>query len=248
MPRLTWDRDKKRYRDADSGRLLTDAQVTSIRDDMADAVADQLEALVNDYASGTVQRARFERTFLKIVTDGAIAGYVMGRGGAVAMEDADYDDLATLVAEQEAYARQFFADIERELERGQGAIISGGDHQFLDISVNAIAEGIAQGIRWTRRKLLKLLKPQIVQRARLYAGATVNGFARGQASAHGVRDRLPAHPADGGTPCRSNCRCNWSIVETDTGWEATWQTESDGQVCSGCASRGAMWSPLVIPR
>lgn len=62
--------------------------------------------------------------------------------------------------------------------------------QFL----RAFAEDIAAG---------RLSEAQISARAKLYHSASIQAYERGRAAAFGVS--LPAHPADGSTPCKANC-------------------------------------------
>jgi hypothetical protein len=96
---------------------------------------------------------------------------------------------------------------------------------------------------------------KLLARADLYGGSAVNAFEQAkQQAAIGDSEAdwdLPFYPADGDTPCRSNCRCSWVIEEDATGWTCAWVTERDEQVCDGCAARGELYgesSPLVIPK
>lgn len=91
----------------------------------------------------------------------------------------------------------------------------------------------------------QLSEAQINARAKLYYGSSIQAYERGRSAAFGVR--LPAYPADGSTPCKSACRCRWQLVDTSDTIEATWK-RSTGEACSGCKSRAAQWSPLVIAK
>lgn len=88
---------------------------------------------------------------------------------------------------------------------------------------------------------------QAAARAQLYVNGGTLSFERGQAAAWGIGNQLPAMPADGGTPCLSNCRCRWDIKETEAAIEATWRLGA-GESCDGCKARAARYAPYSMPR
>jgi hypothetical protein len=81
----------------------------------------------------------------------------------------------------------------------------------------------------------------VAARSALYSGASVQAFDHGRAGAWSLD--LPYFPADHGTSCKSNCRCEWSIEEFDDRIEATWYTAGDDGVCDGCRARGNQYGP-----
>lgn len=87
---------------------------------------------------------------------------------------------------------------------------------------------------------------EIEARAAQYADAAVYAYEEARSIAHGFA--LPQYPADGATECLSNCRCYWSIEETDTEWRCTWIAVNDSTTCPGCAQNAREWAPLVIPK
>lgn len=90
----------------------------------------------------------------------------------------------------------------------------------------------------------KLSEAQITSRARLYFGSSTQSFEQGRTASYGV-PTLPQYPADGRTICRSNCRCNWRIEETEDAWNCTWVV-SAGEVCVDCQGNASRWNPLVV--
>ena len=86
----------------------------------------------------------------------------------------------------------------------------------------------------------------IANRSKMYIDSATKEFERARAEAVGVPS-LPAYPGDGQTVCTVNCRCNWEIEETDTGWDCTW-TLGQAEHCTDCLVNADKWAPLVIER
>lgn len=68
----------------------------------------------------------------------------------------------------------------------------------------------------------------IKARAALYAGAVRNTFSQIRSPG------LPFHPADGGTPCKMNCKCSWEQDGDNYIW-----TLHPAEHCDGCLRRAA---------
>lgn len=81
----------------------------------------------------------------------------------------------------------------------------------------------------------------VAARSELYSGAAVHAFDQGRAQDFGIE--LPYYPADGGTKCGGNCRCEWTITDTETGGQAVWNTVGDSKVCQDCIDRGNEFGP-----
>lgn len=88
---------------------------------------------------------------------------------------------------------------------------------------------------------------QIQNRARMYIDGATAMYERANALGKGMPD-LPAYPADGSQACKSNCKCNWDIQQTDTEWVCTWVLEEGAEHCETCLTNAAQWAPLVIPK
>jgi hypothetical protein len=91
----------------------------------------------------------------------------------------------------------------------------------------------------------QLSAKQIKARAHLYLNDSVRAHSEGKASAHGIR--LPAHPGDGTSECKANCRCHWEIAQTETEFKATWR-RSAAESCPTCKHRSRQWAPLTISK
>lgn len=104
-------------------------------------------------------------------------------------------------------------------------------YRYLDNFAREIAQG-------------KLSPAQIAMRARMYLDSSTQAYERGKAAARGLR--LPAYPGDGGTRCRTKCKCRWDIRNTEAGYVCYWRL-GHAEHCEDCVRNAAMWNPLVIP-
>lgn len=73
-----------------------------------------------------------------------------------------------------------------------------------------------------------------VARANLYCGALKASYSIGA-----TKDVvLPAHPADGSTPCYGGCGCSWQKRDDGYYWVL-----GDADHCTECKERAASWAP-----
>lgn len=93
----------------------------------------------------------------------------------------------------------------------------------------------------------KLSQAQIEARSRLYFESATQAYERGRVASYGA-PTLPAYPGDSSTRCRANCKCNWSIEETETEWRCTWQLTPSAENCPDCQENARRWSPLVLSK
>jgi len=84
---------------------------------------------------------------------------------------------------------------------------------------------------------------QIEARMKLYFNSATQMYERGRAVSAGVV--LPQHPGDGKTQCRTNCKCEWEIVEYDDRFECFWRL-NPAEHCPDCIDNSLTWNPLVI--
>jgi len=82
-------------------------------------------------------------------------------------------------------------------------------------------------------------------RSEMYVNSSNEAFNRGKGAGYSGMPALPAYPGDGSTACRTGCRCNWEIVETDTEWQASWQL-GISEHCEDCLHNASVWNPLVL--
>ena len=86
----------------------------------------------------------------------------------------------------------------------------------------------------------------IARRGRMYMDATNASIQEGRLAAIGL-PALPALPGDGTTVCRTNCQCNWRIVqlEGNGNYDAYWRL-NPAEHCDTCLERAEKWSPIRI--
>ncbi len=82
-------------------------------------------------------------------------------------------------------------------------------------------------------------------RGRMYIDSSTQSFERAQAAGFGLA--LPQYPGDGGTRCLSNCKCNWTIVDTRDSWRCYWKL-GEAEHCEDCLRNSRIWNPLEIAK
>lgn len=204
---FTWDRDLRRYRDADSGRFVRESAVRAARQGIIDRASAETDVLAGQLASGDLSVEDWTLAMRDVVKRTTIDQYLLGRGGRNAMTQSDWGRIGYRLREQYGYLQRF-------------------------------AELVDAG---------QLSDAQIAARAKLYVSATWSTFDRAKASAWNIR--LPAHPGDGSTKCKGNCRCHWDIRRDDEAGviEATWVLDSATEHCDDCRANAERWSPLSFP-
>lgn len=78
-------------------------------------------------------------------------------------------------------------------------------------------------------------------RAALYAGALTPLYSRGQT--RGLD--LPAYPTEG-SPCITQCGCNWRLEPQDDGSTLAYWERGKDDSCDVCRQRAAEWNPYVV--
>jgi hypothetical protein len=223
---LAWDAAATRWIDDETGRAVSMAAVIAARDALADGYAAQFRALALLFTSGALTASAWTELFTGLLMEAITHGYSFGRGGLDRLDDTDWQRITDIYRRQLDYATNFITEVEERIEDRPAGV--------------------------TAAEALDAAAPSTAARAELYAGSVVESYEQGQVAAvsegRGVL-RMPVYPADGGTECRSRCRCAWSIVADDQArqWCSRWITESDPDVCDGCRERGRRYARLDIP-
>lgn len=112
--------------------------------------------------------------------------------------------------------------------------LSRAERRELDAAVKAQRPYLAKFASDVRGGTLS--EAQIQARSDLYAGPVRATYSK----ARWADVNLPAHPADGNTPCLAFCKCSWVLRDDGYYWEM-----SASEHCSGCLSNAARWSPYT---
>jgi hypothetical protein len=109
MAKLRWgyDQGAKRYRDLKSGRFLTNTTITSLRDRVVAAAAQEARALAKQAASGSITPAAFQSGMRDLLRNIHGSEAIFGRGGVNAMSAADWGRLGTTLRNQYGFLDGF---------------------------------------------------------------------------------------------------------------------------------------------
>lgn len=86
---------------------------------------------------------------------------------------------------------------------------------------------------------------QAATRAAMYPGSGNQAWEKGRAANVFDPRLLPAYPGDGSTQCRTNCKCRWEIIESETAYLCYWRLGSE-KSCADCPQRAVVWNPYTI--
>ncbi len=106
-----WNTKLRRYRNTDTGRLISGKTVVELRDRFVEARAATITGLADDLANdylGLDEWLQEMRVEVKALTVGE---YTFGRGGKNALTEADYARITELVAAQYQYLDRFATQI-----------------------------------------------------------------------------------------------------------------------------------------
>lgn len=92
----------------------------------------------------------------------------------------------------------------------------------------------------------ELSEAVIQNRTTQYFESATQAYERGHADSYHLT--LPAHPADGSQNCKSRCKCQWGIDETETDYLCTWILNQAAEHCDSCQENARRWNPLTIAK
>lgn len=138
----------------------------------------------------------------------------------------------------------------RSLHFNGRVIAKGGVGALTPADIAAVEQHTAKQMAYLNRWAGQLAQQETISeaalnvRGRMYTGAVSETYEAGLAAALGVE--LPFMPADR-TDCRTNCGCNWRIVELDGvgDFDAYWVRSLDDS-CDTCITRERVCNPLQI--
>jgi hypothetical protein len=122
MPSSRWiyDQAKKRYRYANSGRLVRDARIVQLRHDFTAAQKDYSDLITHRLIKGDMTVRRWETEARARIKATYVATYMLGRGGKSQMTQSDYGRLGQMLRTQYEYLRDFAVQVKAgELSEAQ---------------------------------------------------------------------------------------------------------------------------------
>jgi hypothetical protein len=105
-----------RFRDTDTGKFVPKNVVLAHSQRFTTAGTSSGAGLVSLYKSGDISLSQFDTRFRRELKDTFIQQYIMGRGGRSQMTPHDYNIVASLNIEQEAFFDGFLLDIDNMSE------------------------------------------------------------------------------------------------------------------------------------
>ena len=108
---FTFDPSSARYRNTATGRFVSNAQITGLRDAFADRVMGRTDGVVSRLVSGDITISDFESAMRQHIRDVHLAEYTLGRGGRAVMTQADYGRTGYYLRDQYGYLRTFRDEI-----------------------------------------------------------------------------------------------------------------------------------------
>lgn len=107
MGRFQYDPKLHRYRNLDTGRIVSTATMRSWRDKFIREQTDTVNNLVNSLADGHISLQTFEREMRTRIRTAYSTEYIFGRGGVASMAQADRGRLGGILNEQYRFLRGF---------------------------------------------------------------------------------------------------------------------------------------------
>ena len=80
----------------------------------------------------------------------------------------------------------------------------------------------------------------------MYVDGSIKTYEQGHAATFDAAGALPLYPGDN---CEglTNCRCSWSIEETETEVHATWTIGGDDP-CAPCEGNASAYNPFIVSK
>lgn len=108
-----WDAERRRYRNAETGRLVSEKRVVAWRDSYIGIRASSIQGLTENLIEDNMSRQAWEREMQAEIKGEITALYMLGRGGRNAMQPSDETAIEGLAQEQLKFLRGFSNDIKR---------------------------------------------------------------------------------------------------------------------------------------
>jgi hypothetical protein len=106
----SFDAASKRYRNSETGRFLSNAQMVGLRDRFTDSLKDRATDLATRRAEGDLSQNDWEREMRSLIKSAYVDLAALGRGGRRSMAPADWGRVGQLIRGQYGYLGSFADD------------------------------------------------------------------------------------------------------------------------------------------
>ena len=141
MAGWTWDAVARRFI-SPSGKPLTEQATVQLRNRFAAARSEIARALAEQLNAGTITPAEFATAFEQFIQDTITASYMVGRGGANALQSADETAILDMINDQLGFGKDFvksLGDLSADQIANQASL-------YGDAAVKAFEQG--KGASW----------------------------------------------------------------------------------------------------
>lgn len=107
----TYSLASKRYRNTDTGRFMSAAQMVELRDTFVDAMRVETRELADQLGAGEITLQQWEGRMRSQLKTTYIDEYVLGRGGRNAMTPANWGEVGGLLGNQYRYLHRFAEEV-----------------------------------------------------------------------------------------------------------------------------------------
>jgi len=107
-----WDINARRYRDAESGKFISEAKVRAARQDIIDRSTVLVDALSAQLDAGEIDVETWTLRMREVIKTTTIAQYVLGRGGRNVMKASDWGRIGYRLREQYGFLQRFAEQVD----------------------------------------------------------------------------------------------------------------------------------------
>ena len=102
-----WNQATMRYRNTDSGTVITENTLIELRDELVDKWRERVISLSDDLASGRLTVQEWTLAMKREVSNVFSSEYMLAKGGRNAMFQADLDTLGSVLTQQNRFLQEF---------------------------------------------------------------------------------------------------------------------------------------------
>ena len=136
-----WDRKTKRYRNTKTGRFITNAKMTQLRDEFAERSKREIAALARRLAEKEITVQAWEKAMRAQMKAAIGAQWMFGRGGVNAMDASDWGKAGKDAKDASTFLRGFAKDVAAGKHTEKGIVNRAG--MYFDSTIASYERGRA---------------------------------------------------------------------------------------------------------